>query len=200
MSAPPAGNADLPHLVHRSQDGDRAALEQLLVRYLPGVRAFVRLRMGAELRARESGSDIVQSVCADLLASPGFVFQDEERFRSWLFVAALNKIRNHGRWHGAQKRDAAREEALGSDDVRSCYATVLSPSRELMGRERVAKLERAFDRLPEHYREVVTLARIAGLSYAEIATTTGRTVDSVRNVLARALNQLGTLLESESEP
>ena len=59
----------------------------------------------------------------------------------------------------------------------------------------MARLEAAFDQLPEHYREVVTLARVARLTCAQIAATTGRSEDSVRNILARALNKLATQLE-----
>jgi RNA polymerase sigma-70 factor (ECF subfamily) len=194
---PPA--APLPALVRASQEGDRAALGELLRRYLPGVRAFVRLRMGPELRARESGSDVVQSVCADLLTARDVVIDDEVKFRNWLYVAALNKLRSHGRTLHAQKRDPGREAALPSgDDVAACYASVLSPSGQLIANERIAQLEAAFDQLPEHYREVVTLARIAGLTYAQIAAATGRTEDAVRNILARALNKLAALLEDAS--
>jgi hypothetical protein len=51
----------------------------------------------------------------------------------------------------------------------------------------VRNLEAAFDELPEHYREVITLSRIAGLSRAEIAAHMGRSEASVRNLLSRAL-------------
>jgi RNA polymerase sigma-70 factor (ECF subfamily) len=194
----PPRDESIPTLVRASQAGDRAALEELLRRCLPSVRAFVRLRMGPELRARESCSDVVQSVCSDLLSARGLVFDDELKFRNWLYVAALNKLRDHDRALHTQKREVAREVALSEDgDVTSCYASVLSPSRELLGRERIARLEAAFDELPEHYREVVTLARVARLSNAQIAASTGRTEDAVRNILTRALNKLATLLEDD---
>ena len=54
-------------LLEESQAGSREALEELLQRQLPGLRAFVRLRLGPGLRALESESDLVQSVCADLV-------------------------------------------------------------------------------------------------------------------------------------
>ncbi len=186
-----------PRLLRASQEGDRAALAELLGRYLPRVRAFVRLRMGPLLRARESGSDLVQSVCQDLFSAHGVAFADEAALRAWLYAAALNKLRNHERHFRAQKRDGARDEPLatsGSSDLESCYASVLTPSRVAMARERLARLELAFDALPEHYREVVTLAKVAGLTYDQIASATGRTSDSVRNILARALNKLALLL------
>jgi RNA polymerase sigma-70 factor (ECF subfamily) len=188
----------VPALVRASQAGDRAALDELLRRYVPGVRAFLRLRMGPSLRAHESAADVVQSVCVDLLSAHGLAFPDEAAFRNWLFVAAMNKLRNHDRALHSQKRDPARVEHLASndaDDLAACYARVLSPSGELMARERLLRLESAFDRLPEHYREVVALARIAGLTYEQVASATGRSADAVRNILARALNKLAVLLD-----
>jgi RNA polymerase sigma-70 factor (ECF subfamily) len=201
-SPPPRTTESSPRLLRASQEGDREALAELLRRHLPGVRAFVRLRMGPLLRARESGSDLVQSVCADLFSARGVAFADEPAFRGWLYAAALHKLRNHERHFLAQKRDAGREQPLvtgsgsaADGDLEQCYATVLSPSRVAIARERIARLEQAFDDLPEHYREVVTLARVAGLTYEQIAEATGRTADSVRNVLARALNRLAELLD-----
>lgn len=193
--------SDAPRLLRASQAGDRDALAKLLQRYLPRVRAFARLRMGPALRARESASDLVQSVCTDLFSSHGIAFADEAALRAWLYTAALNKLRNRERHFRAQKRDAAREQPLDSGDstdaglsLEECYASVLTPSRVAIARERVARLEAAFDALPDHYREIVTLARIGGLTHEQIAAATGRTVDAVRNLLARALNQLAVQL------
>ena len=50
-------------LIARAAQSDRAALEALLVQHLPGVEAYLRLRMGPLLRAKESASDLVQSLC-----------------------------------------------------------------------------------------------------------------------------------------
>lgn len=208
MDEDPSAPADetATRLLRASQEGDREALGELLRRYLPRVRAFVRLRMGPMLRARESGSDLVQSVCEDLFSAHGVAFADEASFRAWLYAAALNKLRNHERHLRAQKRDAAREQplpaaeagaAMPDPELERCYATALTPSRVAMARERIARLEQAFDALPDHYREIVTLARVAGLTYEQIAVATGRTTDSVRNILARALNRLGALLDSK---
>jgi RNA polymerase sigma factor (sigma-70 family) len=77
----------------------------------------------------------------------------------------------------------------------ACYASLSSPSRAAMAREGVARIEAAFARLPEHYREVITLARIVGLSQEELAEVTGRSVASARNLLTRALVRLAALLD-----
>lgn len=60
----PAGGSDddVLALTEAACRGDRAALDALVVRFLPELRAFVRLRAGPALREWESTSDIVQSV------------------------------------------------------------------------------------------------------------------------------------------
>lgn len=187
-------------LLARSQAGDPVALDTLLARHLPGVRAFARLRMSPLLRAHESGSDIVQSACRELLAKrDGFVYQGEEAFRGWLYTAVLHKLRSKERDLRAQKRDPRRvEQGFGSDGesrLLACYSQVLSPTRQLVSEERIRLLEAAFDDLPEPYREVITLSRIARLSRAQVAERMQRTEDSVRNLLSRALVALAEALD-----
>ena len=191
-------------LLQRTRSGDRRALDSLVARHLPALRAFVSLRLGGLPTARESESDIVQSVCVELLrALPEFEYRGEGQFRLWLYTAALHKLNQRHKFHAAQQRDARREVGLqpntGEDEEKlACYASFSSPSRVAMAREEVARIEAAFVQLPEHYREVITLARIVGLSQEELAQATGRSVASSRNLLHRALVRLAGLLDDGS--
>ncbi len=195
---------DEPKTFIEASRGDAGAVDELLQHHLPGLRAFIRLRMGPVLRDRESCSDLAQSVCREVLEHLGrFQYPGEKAFKHWLFTEALRKISNRAEFYRAAKRDAAREvRAGGSTEDRSSdgglsqiYHTVLTPSRELMAREHVERLERAFDRLPDDYREVITLSRVVGLSRAEIAREMGKSEASVRNLLHRGLSRLAELLE-----
>lgn len=177
-------------------------LEALLDRHLPAVRAFVRLRAGPAVAAREASSDLVQSVCRELLAAEGhFEYRSEAAFRSWLYTTALRKIVEKDRFYRAQRRDLRREVVgggTGDDEARSlldCYQTLVTPSRDVAAREQIARVEEAFQRLSETDREVVTLARIVGLPHAEIAQRIGKTVEASRAILRRALVRLAELLE-----
>lgn len=186
---------DEARLYDRATEGDQDALDRLLQRYLPQLHAFVHARLGAELRARESSLDVVQSVCRELLAAaPGFEFRGEERFRDWLFTAALNKIRDKARFHGRDKRDVAREE--GGDDASLVRAaSFLTPSVDAIGRETAEALAAALAELSEEHREVITLARIVQLPYAVIAESMGRSEAAVRQLLVRALLHLSQHLK-----
>jgi RNA polymerase sigma factor (sigma-70 family) len=105
-----------------------------------------------------------------------------------------HKVLNKERAAREQKRDARREVAIDSGSVAEVYARTLTPTQEFLAKERVERLEAAFDRLPEHYRDVVALSRIARLSRPEIAARLGRSEDSVRNMLHRGLVELARLL------
>lgn len=183
----------------------RARLEELLQQHLPRLRAYIRLRTNRDIRARESHTDLVQSVCREVLAgSSGFEYRGDAAFRKWLYTAALRKIVERDRELRAQKRDVRREVVGdGDDDERGlfdAYATVTTPSLVLSRRENIEALERAFDRLSDEHREIVTLARIVGLSHEEIAEQTGRSVVACRQMLRRALIKLQLALDPPGAP
>ena len=175
-------------------------LDPLVDRWLPKLHAYVRLNMGPQLRAREESVDLVQSVCRELLEQGHQLqFHSESAFQAWLFRTALNKVRQHGRSLRAQKRDVLREGDWDAASREAC-ASLLTPSEDAMRREDLERLERAVDALPDDWREVVTLARLAGLSSREIGEQTGRKPAAVRMMLGRALRHLGAAMrEGEAD-
>lgn len=175
----------------------------LLAEHLPGLRAFVRLRAGAMIRARESSSDLVQSVCREVIEHAGrFKHPSAKAFKQWLYTEALRKVQNRAEHWQAQRRDAAREVALdasaresGESELLACYATLSTPTRNLIAREEVERFERAFEQLGDEHREVITLAHLVGLSRQEIADQTGRSEVAVRSLLYRGMARLAELLQ-----
>ena len=185
-------------LVERARAGDRRALEDLVVLHLPALRAFVRVQAGRELRDKESCSDLVQSACREVLADlSAFEYREEAAFRRWLFRAAERKILDRARFHGREKRDAKREQALpaSASGLLDCYASFCTPSEVAVAREEEERIESAMEKLPETYREVLRLRHLLGLSNAEIAAEIGRTPEYARMLLGRARHRLGELLE-----
>lgn len=179
---------------------DQQQIERLLEANLDALRAFLRVRVGKKLRAHLGHSDLVQSVCREVLQSRDkFEFQGSAAFRNWLFTAALRKIVEKDRKLHADKRDVQRElhvDAEGGAEaaVLQGYASATTPSLLAMGREGAAKLEEAFDELSEEHREIITLSRFVGLSHAEIAEQLGKNEEACRQLLRRALVKLATAL------
>ena len=182
---------DNARLFDRATEGDRSALDMLLQRYLPQLHSFVHARLGAQLRARESSLDVVQSVCRELLsARTTFEFQGEERFRAWLFTAAINKVRERHRRLHSDKRDVEREAGPVEDVAFEAYAHLLTPSQEAIGNETARALRGALGALSEEHREVITLAKLVHLPHAVIAEVMERSAEATRQLLSRAMVQL----------
>lgn len=193
VSAVSARDAEL---YEKAATGDAASLDALLARYLPQLHAYVHLRLSDELRARESSMDVVQSVCRELLAErERFDFRGEERFRAWLFTAALNKLRDKFRFHGGALRDVRREERGEVDLDQLVARSLLTPSQDAIAAERVRAVRDALGSLGEDHREVVSLVRIAGLPHAVVAEVLGRSEAATRQLLGRALVQLAAELK-----
>ena len=178
-------------------DRDPSDVERLLSEHLPGLRAFVRLRMGPVVRAREGESDVVQSACREvLLRADRFQHGGDAGFRHWLYTTALRKIVDKHARHTADKRDVRRERGEQDAELLAAYHAFASPSQLASAREELARIESAFARLSDDHREVVLLSRVVGLSRAEVAASMERSEASVRNLLHRALAHLGQLLET----
>ncbi len=177
--------------------GDRVALDQLLQRYLPQLHAFVHARLGSHLRAHESSVDVMQSVCRELLeARDQFDFRGEDRFRAWLFTAALNKVRERHRRLHSEKRDVAREEAGAAHAAATVMAHLITPSQEAIGNETAVAVNAALAALTEEHREVITLARLVRLPHRVIAEVLSRSEEATRQLLARAMVRLTRELQA----
>ena len=193
-------------LVSAARRREPGALDALIAAHLDDLRAYVRLQVDPQFRARESCSDVVQSVCRNMLEDlSDFEYRGKGAFRAWLFAAALNKVRQKREFHRAQKRDVAREVRAGEEDdsrapVRAgLYASLCSPepspSQHAIAHEQAERIERAMDKLPEDYREALLLARVVGLSRQEMADRMGRSESAVRTLLTRATIKLLAALE-----
>jgi RNA polymerase sigma-70 factor (ECF subfamily) len=194
-------------LVENAARGDRQAVEVLLQRYLPGLHAFVRLRAGQLVGAKESSSDLVQSVCREVLEHiETFRYPSEGAFKHWLYTTALRKILHKHEYYRAEKRDVLREvqQSSGSNSsgdaaALNAYQTFSSPSGQAIVREELERIELAFEKLPDEYREVIVLAKVVGLSRSEIGERIGKSEGAVRILLHRALARLAQVLESPEE-
>ncbi len=189
----------LGRLIRQAQN-DETSLKELVADYLPSLRAFVRSRLGPELRLKESASDLMQSVCREILTEETkFEFRGETAFRSWLFTAALNKIRERNRYYRQEKRDIGRETPPAATDEQHLlrgYSSVCTPSHQVSAAEQVAILEQAMDELEPDHRDVIAYARLAGMPAREIAALMDRNEGAVHALLGRALVKLAEKLRS----
>lgn len=173
-------------------------LAELLHQHLPGLRGFLRLRAGRMLLEKESCSDLAQSVCRDVLANAGKLqFDNDAGFRKWLYTTALRKIADRYEFYLAQKRNhnrEARPAAMAEQETLSAYAGFYTPSQHAVAREELSRVELAFGKLRQEEQDVIVMAKMMGLSRAEIAAELGKSEVAVRSMLSRAMARLTELL------
>lgn len=190
---------DSEALIERAVGGDASALRQLVELHEPGLYAFVRVRMGPALRARESVRDLLQEILLELVRGIASVeFRDEAAFRGWLYVLAERRIRDRARYHRREKREAGLERHLDGESASEvllarAYSSLSSPLHRLQRLEEIEAMERAFERLSTKDREVLTLAFFCGMSSRQIGETLGVTEELARRRKNRARVRLATL-------
>jgi RNA polymerase sigma-70 factor (ECF subfamily) len=179
--------------------GDGAALGKLLELYRGYLSLLARLQIGRRLQGKVDAADLVQDTFLEAHRHFGkFRGSVEAELVSWLrqILAGLlaNLVR---RYCGTQRRDVRLErELVGELDRSSALldgalaAPHSTPSQRAQRREQAVLLADALARLPDDYREVIVLHHLEGLTFAEVAERMERSVDSVKNLWARALAQL----------
>jgi RNA polymerase sigma-70 factor (ECF subfamily) len=185
MAGPPSST----DLLHRAKQGSEAALNLLYERCAARLLAYIRLRLGRELRAKLESRDILQ---ATLLKSLTHLHElkgnERESLMAWLARIAEHEIRDRADYHQRQRRDAAREVAV--DDDAPLAAVARSALSQVILDERARRLEEAMETLLPAHREIILLRSFEELSFKEIAKRTGRSEDGARMLFARAMTAL----------
>ena len=93
--------------------GEARAVDSLFARNMAPLVAFIRARAGHAIAARESASDIAQSVFREVLMDADRIeLRGEGAFRNWLFMQATRKVLDRAKFHGRDRRDVSREVAI----------------------------------------------------------------------------------------
>ncbi len=200
---------DTVALIRAGKEGDEHALNTLFARYHTRVLRIVRLRLNTELRERLriQSMDIVQEVFLHALKKfPDFEPTSEGSFISWLSQIVFNVIRDQLDFVLAKKRASGGECSL---DQTIAVSTGHLRLRDLIAQEGTSPtqyvLKRAIEdavddlllELDEADKEVIVQRKLEGLSYGEIASSTGKSEDAVRKQFNRSFKKLILLAENK---
>jgi RNA polymerase sigma-70 factor (ECF subfamily) len=207
QAAPPAPPRDPECLLSQARQGKEAVLGQLLEMYRGYLMLLARVQISSRLKVKADAEDLVQETFLK-------AHRDFDQFRGGTekeWVAWLRQILAYSlaglvrRYQGTRRRDIrlerAMEEALDQSSSaldRGLLASQSSPSHQAIRREQSVLLVDALDKLTPDYREVIILSHLEGLSFPEIARRMGRTLNSVKNLWARALAKLRQTLAEPS--
>jgi len=178
-------HADLT-LVRRAQANDRAAFNEIVLRYKSKVYNFIA-RM---VPSAQDAEDLTQETFVRAYLSIRS-FQSRASLNTWLFRIATNLCIDYSR---KNKKTAGLTTSLSADsdedDEREIPDAVYDPQRILLNKELGAQLEQALLELPEKLRTVVLLYDIEGLPYDEIASIVGVPLGTVKSRLFNARTAL----------
>jgi RNA polymerase sigma-70 factor (ECF subfamily) len=198
---------DPEELLQRARAGSDSALGDLLELYRNYLALLARLQIGRRLQGKVDPADLVQETF--LKAHRDFAqFRgtSEGEWVSWLRqILAMNVGHLVRRYCGTRRRDIRLERHLADELDQSSrvldqglVAPQSSPSNQASRREQAVLLADALGELPPDYREVIILSHLEGLSFPEVASRMGRSVNSVKNLWARALARLRRSLGGSS--
>jgi len=181
-------------LVQRAKANDRAAFNEIVLRYKDKVYNYV-YRM---VRNATDAEDLTQETFVRAYLSL-HSFQSRASLNTWLFRIATNLCIDHCR---RAKRTQGLVTSLSPDNEeeeeglqRDIPDATFDPQRLLLNKELGEKLEKALQELPEKLRMVVLLYDVEGLSYEEIAAIAGCPLGTVKSRLFNARAVLRRKLE-----
>ena len=187
----PGGRAmtDDLSLLASLRQGDGAAIERLMAAYADRV---YRLAYGVTRNAADA-QEITQDVFVTIFRRHDS-FEGRSALSSWIYRITMNAALNKKRGKRAELETSLDADlpTFFPDGHRAGERAWLvadwsrSPEAEALSGESREVLRRAIDALPDHYRAVLILRDVDGLSNEEVAAATGETVASVKSRLHRA--------------
>jgi RNA polymerase sigma-70 factor (ECF subfamily) len=147
-----------------------------------------------QLQGKLGASDVVQETLLEAQRIfDRFQGDSPAELRAWLRAILLNKVATHTRhYRDTAKRQVGQEVGFDpdSDRLAELAAMISTPSSLIVQKERAMALTQAVQRLPEHYRQIIVWRQVDNLSFEEMASRLGRSVEAVRKLWWRAIQQL----------
>jgi RNA polymerase sigma-70 factor (ECF subfamily) len=188
---------DAGYWLTAARAGSRDALGEALEACRRYLLLVAERQLDPDLRAKGGASDLVQETFFEAQRDfAQFHGNSEAELLAWLRRLLLNNLGHFARrYRDTHSRAVAREvqpPADGSSNTADpgLVAATLSPSGQAIEREQAQELQRALERLPEDYRQVITLRYLEELTFEEIGPRMNRSADAARKLWSRAMDQL----------
>lgn len=144
---------------------------------------------------KEETEDLLQNVFVKVYNHINS-FDARRKFSSWIYRIAHNEAVNFLKKR-SKKRFVSWEDIVSSKDKLELSRHIVSPLDTWVDGELKREAEKALDRLPEKYREVLVLRYFLDKSYEEISEILGKPVNTVGTLLNRAKKKLLKVIDFE---
>ena len=171
-------------LAARAADGDLASFEELVVRYRRSVYRLARSITGNH----EDADDAVQETFIRVFRSLGR-FDPSRPFRPWIKKITFNTSLT-------VLRKTARKNSEVDMDLERFEGSTPGPEQLMQARDLQAQMDEALSALPTDLRATFILRASEGMSYRDIARTTGVRIGTVMSRLSRAREKILRSIQS----
>jgi RNA polymerase sigma-70 factor (ECF subfamily) len=198
-------------LVQRLREGDESAFVELIDRY--GA-TMVRVAQ-MYVRDRATAEEVVQETWLAVLNGIDR-FEERSSLKTWLFRILTNRAKTRGEREGRVVPFSSLAGATEEDDPSADPDRFLGPDSpnagawaapprawphdEVLGRETLAVIEMAIEKLPEAQREVIRLRDVEGWSPMEVSDALEITDGNQRVLLHRARSKVRAAVEAYLDP
>jgi len=176
-------------LVMRAQANDRAAFNEIVLRYKGKVYNYVYRKVHSPLDAEDLTQETFVRAYMSIRS-----FQSRASLNTWLFRIAMNLCidfsRKNKKTQGLTMSLSQDGDGEDDDTQRDIPDTSYDPQRLMMNKELGARLNEALMELPIKLRTVVLMYDIEGLAYDEIASVIGCPLGTVKSRLFNARSAL----------
>lgn len=184
-------------LLEQARAGDESALSKAFELHRRRLSVLVHYKLGPRGNDFSEVEDVVQEVCLRAFRDLGrFEYRSPGSFFRWLSAIAdhviVDRVRYADRACRAGEEVRFRSESNPHGPEPAVTAT---PSRLFAQQQAVELLLRRLDALPEDYRRAIVMAKIEGLSTAEMAERLGKTREAVALLVFRAVKRFRTLCQ-----
>jgi len=185
-------------LLARYAGGDQPAFAELIGRYQQELFAFLA-RFVSDAAAAD---DLFQETFIQVHRNARS-FDQNRRFRPWLFTIAANKARDHLRSAGRRGAQSLDQKTGSSGEDAPAFIDLMDsgmapPPGELARGEDVAAVQQVLAELPEHYREVLIMSYFHQISYKEMAEMLHVPLGTVKSRLHSALAGFAKLYKART--
>jgi RNA polymerase sigma-70 factor, ECF subfamily len=174
-------------LLDLALQGNSTSFGELVCRWEGRIYGFIRRYIGDSEEAKDLTQNTFTKAYVNLerLAEPA-------RFSSWLYKIALNECRMRVRSRLRRPVVPIEEHVAAVERVER---TEVTPEMTLEGREKLRRLDGAFEKLPAEQREVILMKEFQGLRFQDIAEVLDIPLSTAKSRLYLGLKTLRRLME-----
>jgi len=170
-------------LIARFQDGDEQAYVELVNRFRDRLITFVY----GYFKDIEKAEDIVQDTFVKLYTKKHY-YKEIAKFSTWIYTIAGNLAKSE--WRKIPRRPISFTQ-MGSKEREYVLPSVETNSEDkAQGHYAAKQIQKAIGELPLHFRTVIILRDMQGISYEEISKIVDVPLGTVKSRINRARLQL----------